>query len=47
MTYLICLVGLENRLAVVIGGGKVATCKAQALQQGCLVNVVDSVLWKL
>jgi precorrin-2 dehydrogenase/sirohydrochlorin ferrochelatase len=30
-TYPICLVGLENRRAVVIGGGKVAARKAQAL----------------
>lgn len=32
-TYPICLVGLENRRVVVIGGGKVAARKAEALLQ--------------
>ena len=32
-TYPVCLVGLENQRAVVIGGGKVASRKAQSLQE--------------
>jgi precorrin-2 dehydrogenase/sirohydrochlorin ferrochelatase len=41
-TYPICLVGLENRRAVVIGGGKVAARKAQALlEAGGSVNAIS------
>lgn len=42
-TYPICLVSLENRRAVVIGGGKVAARKAQALlEAGAPVTAVSS-----
>jgi precorrin-2 dehydrogenase/sirohydrochlorin ferrochelatase len=41
-TYPICLVGLESRRAVVIGGGKVAARKAQALlEAGAPVTVIS------
>lgn len=41
-TYPICLVGLENRSAVVIGGGNVAARKAQALlDAGAPVTVIS------
>jgi precorrin-2 dehydrogenase/sirohydrochlorin ferrochelatase len=41
-TYPICLVGLENRRAVVIGGGKVAARKAQALlESGASVAAIS------
>jgi precorrin-2 dehydrogenase / sirohydrochlorin ferrochelatase len=41
-TYPVCLVGLEHRLSVVIGGGKVAARKVRALlEAGARVTVVS------
>lgn len=41
-TYPICLVGLENRRSVVIGGGKVAARKAQSLlEAGASVSAIS------
>ncbi len=44
-TYPICLVGLERRRAVVVGGGKVAERKVQGLiDAGALVTVISPTL---